>query len=103
MTMRIIASTKLEDCFDGSVVYGYDFDEPWRRAAIEALGELGDLQFFADFPRPLFKLTSPAGTFIKGVGGSTSCRVVFPRENTALEKEKFEHFFTNFVSRAPPI
>ena len=42
--MIIVEIRKIEDCFDGSRVYGYRFDEPWARDAIERLGSLGWLK-----------------------------------------------------------
>jgi hypothetical protein len=87
--MTILRRTKLEDCFDGSAVYSYEFAASWNDPRIQALARLGKLDYYADFPRPLFRLASTDGLFIKGLVGTTHCRVIFPRTN---REETMRHF-----------
>lgn len=91
--MRIVKCTKVEDCFNGSSVYSYEFDESWNLSLIRLLEALGKLQYYADFPRPLFRITSPGGLFIKGVDGDTACRVIYPREGGEEARNRFESQF----------
>lgn len=93
--MRIASVEKIEDCFDGSSVYGYAFDAPWDRAAIQRLGELGELDYFPEFPRPFFRLRGPNGLQVKGVEGETTCRAILPRKGKEEAKERFENLFTD--------
>lgn len=79
--MKIVDVKRIEDCFDGSRVQRYFFDAPWDSAAIRRLAALGRLEYFADFPRPLFRVTLPGGAEIKGVEGESDCQVVYPQEN----------------------
>jgi hypothetical protein len=74
--MRIVAIEKLADCFDGSSVYLYHFDQPWTQPAIMRLAALGTLDYFADFPRPFYRLRGAGGLQAKGVKGERHCRVV---------------------------
>jgi hypothetical protein len=76
--MRIAAVEQLEDCFDGSRVYTYHFDQAWTRESIQRLSGCGELDYFPDFPRPFFRLRGTGGLQIKGVEGLAHCRVVLP-------------------------
>jgi hypothetical protein len=77
--MKITGIQRLEDCLDGSRVYSYQFDQPWTRESILQLSALGKLDYFADFPRPFFRIRASGGLQIKGVEGLDYCRVVLPR------------------------
>ncbi len=91
--MRIVSSTKVEDCFDGSVVYEYEFDATWDEDAVKDLARFGELEYFSDFPRPLFRVRSAGGMFVKGVSGSNRCRVIFSRKGKEEQKAAFEEVF----------
>jgi hypothetical protein len=91
--MKIVACRKLEDCFDGSIVYGYEFSLSWDQDSVQILRCFGELEYFADFPRPLFRVIRKDGLFIKGVAGSNQCRVILPRQETAQAKQTFEDAF----------
>ena len=94
--MKIVHAKKLEDCFDGSGVYGYAFDAPWTREFIARLEELGKLEYFAGFPKPLFRLIGSEGFQIKGVEGETTCRAIFPRRDRDAIRERFERLFSTY-------
>ncbi len=79
--MQIVKRIKVEDCFDGSTVYVYHLSEPWTEQSAQRLATLGHFQYFADFPRPLFRLRTDTGLFVNGVAGACDCRVVLPRTN----------------------
>jgi hypothetical protein len=87
--VKILDRCKLEDCFDGSAVYQYEFADPWDVPRIQALARLGKLDYYADFPRPLFRVASASGLFIKGLAGTNHCRVIFPGTN---REEVVRHF-----------
>lgn len=76
--MRVTGSEKLEDCFDGSMVFRWHFEQPWDRESIAALARLGSLDYFPGFPRPYFRLRTGEGFQISGVEGESACRVVLP-------------------------
>ncbi len=92
--MKIVESKRVEDCFDGSRVVRYFFDAAWNRAAILRLALLGKLDYFDDFPRPLFRLSTPDGGEIKGVEGEADCQVVYPSANREQIQARIEAFFT---------
>lgn len=79
--MKITCREKIEDCFDGSSVFEFFFEECWRRESIIALRILGEVDYFPDFPRPFFRVKKKGGLQIKGVEGERSCRVIFPSKN----------------------
>jgi len=93
--MKIIGADKLEDCFDGSVVFGYRFDEAWERETIMRLKSLGEVDYFPDFPRPFFRLRSKSGLQVKGVEGESTCRVIYSNEGKEVEKQSFEGLFVS--------
>jgi hypothetical protein len=76
--MRVTGSEKLEDCFDGSMVFRWRFEKPWDRESIAALSRLGSLDYFPEFPRPYFRLRTSEGFQMSGVEGESACRVVLP-------------------------
>ena len=91
--MKIVEVRKLEDCFDGSTVYGYAFDEPWDLETIQGLSCLGKLDYFPDFPRPFFRLCGDRGFQVKGVEGELSCRVIYPRNGREVLENRFKQLF----------
>lgn len=92
--MHIVSSTHLEDCLNGSRWMRYDFDEPWADDEVRALGTLGSLDYFTEFPRPYFRLRSATGFEVKGVVGTTTCRALLPRNDGDVSKRDFEALFT---------
>ena len=93
--MKITSRRKVEDCFDGSAVFSYEFSEPWTAVNVRCMASLGELAYYADFPRPLFRLRTRDGLFVSGVAGSVTCRVILPRTNRAAVHQKLEEAFTN--------
>ena len=98
--MRILKIKKVEDCFDGSSVFNYWFDLPWRPEAIMKLKTLGEVEYFPHFPRPFFRLLNDNGLQVKGVEGENSCRAIFPRKYQHKIKYEFEDlFYTNYSNQ----
>ncbi|MGQ9652162.1 MAG: hypothetical protein ACUVXJ_18855 [Phycisphaerae bacterium] len=98
--MKIISIRKIEDCFDGSGVYGYVFDVPWTAETIELLRSLGPVDYFSDFPRPFFRLRTKCGCQVKGVEGDCECRAIYPRDEREVARHEFERLFDRGASRA---
>jgi len=90
--MTIVRVEKVEDCFDGSSVYRYWLDRTWTREDILGLQALGELEYFADFPRPFFRLHCPDGMQAKGVEGEDNCQAVFPSRDRETIRERLEAF-----------
>ena len=91
--MKIVNRKKVEDCFDGSSVFTYWFDNKWHKEAIEKLNSLGELQYFPEFPRPFFRLIGKKGFQVKGVEGENNCRVILPGAGKEEIKLEFESLF----------
>ncbi|MGB9030569.1 MAG: hypothetical protein WCC27_10660 [Acidobacteriaceae bacterium] len=88
--MKVIAVEKLEDCFDGSIVCCYRFDEAWSRSSIEQLAGLGTLEYFADFPRPFFRVRGAGSLEIKGVEGARHCRVLLRSDEQGILRDSLD-------------
>lgn len=94
--MQIINIRKVEDCFDGSAVYSYEFDIVWTYEQIQELEIVGELSYYRDFPKPFFRVKTSEGMQIKGVEGENSCTVFLPHKGKEEMKRKFEmHFMAN--------
>jgi hypothetical protein len=101
--MRIVNARKIEDCFDGSRVYGYAFDEPWTAEAIALLRRLGPVDYYPDFPRPFFRLRTPGGAQVKGVQGDCECRAIYAKDERETDKIAFEDLFGGFAGQDPMV
>ena len=88
--MRIINVRKVEDCFDGSSVFSYESDVAWDERALDRLRRLGELEYFPHFPRPFFRLIGAGGMQVKGVLGDTTCRVILPRRDRDVIRDRLE-------------
>ncbi len=88
--MRVIDIQKKEDCFDGSMIFEYWFDDGFSRQLMYTLAEGGKLQFFPDFTRPFFKIVTAGGVHIKGIIGDLSIEALFPLTGKWERKDEFE-------------
>ena len=93
--MRILKVAKVEDCFDGSAVYRYEFESAWTRKAILRLREFGEVQYFPDFPKPYFRVHQPEGVILQGLEGDSCCRVALPRHQRDELRRNWEDFVTD--------
>ena len=73
--MKVIEIRHIEDCFDGSLIKELLFSEKISRNFIYALNKKGDIQYFAHFSRPFFKIRVNNIYDIKGIEGSNSVRI----------------------------
>ncbi|MGQ9608466.1 MAG: hypothetical protein ACUVWN_04135 [bacterium] len=88
--MRIANIKKLEDCFDGSTIYSYEFFDVWTYEQIQKLRNFGELSYYKDFPKPFFRVKTSGGMQIKGVEGENSCTVFLPKKGKEEMKSEFE-------------
>lgn len=72
MTVRTV--NHVEDCLDGTAIKELILGEPANRALADRLSALGELDYYDNFPRPFFRVTSDA-VQIKGVAGSHRIRL----------------------------
>lgn len=94
--MRLIEIKKLEDCFDGSVIFKYTFDKDVNEALMKRIGEKGKVQYFPEFPKPFFKIITPESIQVRGIVGDTDFEAVYPQTGKWEKKEAFE---TNLKKR----
>jgi hypothetical protein len=73
--MKVLTMRPIEDCFDGSSIRELTLDVPVTRELVTVLGAGGTIQYFADFPRPLFRVRVEGRYDIKGIAGESTIRV----------------------------
>ncbi len=88
--MRVLGKERIENCLPSAPEYRYRFTRPWSAAEIERLRRLGQVDYYADFPRPFFRLRLPDGTQMKGVQGDCCCRVIFGPGEEARRLTEFD-------------
>jgi len=82
---------KVEGCFDYSTIYEYRLEKPITVTLIQVLGgRLGSLQYFADLPRPFFRIQGQGGTQIRGIQGERDFQAVFPSSGRPERKGALE-------------
>jgi len=95
--MKITNKEKKDNCFDGDFVSQVSFDEVWTKEAILRLEVLGNLKYYESFPRPMFQLNCPCGSFIKGVQGTNDCRIIHARNSTSETRERLLNRFEEII------
>ena len=88
---------KVEDCFDGSRIFEYQFDFAIDSVFIKKLGELGKLEYFKDFPRPFFRIITKKGNQFKGVEGEKNFKAIFTRSDLERGKEELEYRLEDLI------
>jgi hypothetical protein len=84
--MNLIEIKHIEDCFDGSFIRNFIFDEPVTYNFIQYLEKKGVLKYFKDFPRPFYQVINN-DFIIKGVEGNNYFQVTFFYKEKYSEKE----------------
>jgi hypothetical protein len=97
--MQLISMDKLEDCFDGSVVFQLTVSPSWTSSMIAALAQLGPLDYYAGFPRPFFRVRGPEGFEIRGVEGEDRCRLILPRRDRDAVQTRVLKVLTKIPSK----
>ncbi len=94
--MQVINVKDLEDCLDSELSHEIFFISPITKKFIYYLGEEGELDYYADFPKPFFKILALGKYIIQGIEGSTVAKVILekknPKENLATLLSRIEKF-----------
>lgn len=77
--MKVVRLENLEDCFDGSFIKEFELDEMLSESLVKKLGQGCFFEYFADFPRPFFRIEKKDFYQIKGVVASNKIKVFFYR------------------------
>lgn len=88
--MKLINIKKLDDCFDGSIIFKYSFDDTINETVMKKLAGKGKLHYYPEFPRPFFKITTVDGVQLKGIIGDYDFEVMFPFTNKEEKKGNFD-------------
>lgn len=73
----VVKSTKeLEDCLDGSYIYELTYSSPITRCEIKHFENIGELDFFPDFPKPFYRVVIGDVAQIKGIENELSARLI---------------------------
>jgi hypothetical protein len=95
--MELIDIKKIEDCFDGSVIFEYSFDEEIKERFMKKLSEKEKLNYYPEFPKPFFKIITADGLQIKGIVGDTSLQVIYPQTDKWEKKRAFENLLRHHI------
>ena len=87
--MKILCSQPIKSCFDGNFMKEITFTSTIEKDFIDYLAKVGDLEYFADFARPFYRITRQKGYMIKGILGNNYLRIYFLR---SYLNESIEHF-----------
>lgn len=90
---------KVENCFGGSNIYEYRLGIRADERFLEAIGTIGTLKIFRNFPRPFFQTVLADGTTVKGVIADRIIKVNFATSNPAESKQKFEIVLAQLISQ----
>lgn len=88
--MKLVEVKKMDDCFDGSMVFEYRFDRQIDETFMKIISRPGRLSYYPEFSRPFFKIFSEKGIQIKGIIGDDNFQVTFPQTRKAELKKAFE-------------
>ncbi len=90
--MKVLASKTVEDCLNGVVRKEFRFNEPVTEEVIRLMGRLGNLDYYAHFPKPFYKITRKGQFIIKGVQGNDTCQVVFINYDEEINTDLHDRF-----------
>lgn len=96
--MNITATRVIETCLDGTSTIEKTLDQAIDRRFIYHLGALGNLEYFADFSRPFFRITRPGAFIIKGVEGGNTFEIFIISASSDPEQE-----LASLISRFRPV
>jgi hypothetical protein len=74
--VKIASAVEVERCLDGTSVMDVTFEFPVTKELIDAMRNIGSVQYYGDFPRPFYTLEVPAAFSLRGVEGSPSVRMI---------------------------
>lgn len=100
--MRPFDIKKMEDCFDGSMIFRYFFNIEIDERFMRKLGEKSKLHYYPEFPRPFFKIITAADIQVKGILGDDNIEVIFPRTGKWQKKKKFETNLEKIIKSMAP-
>lgn len=92
----IKTTEKMEDCFDGSMIYEITMHQSINTSFITFLDNKGSLDYYADFPKPLFRLEIPGICQLTGCLGSDTIRAVLYRDNLKKNLSWLENLLASF-------
>jgi hypothetical protein len=96
--MKLIDSKKLEDCFDGTTLFEYSFDEKIKESLIKKMGDMGRFFYYPDFLKPFYKIITSDDIQIKGIVEEKTMQVNFPQSNKEVKKKNFESDLIRIIS-----
>lgn len=92
--MRNLDVSKAENCFSDAQTYEYQLP-CLNEALLDVYRSWGDYVCKSNLRRPVFLLTMPGGTRVKGTLKGTVLRASFPTGDWEREKAAFEMLLSN--------
>lgn len=102
MIMNALEVRHVEDCFDGSLIKELLLPYKISKELVYALGRGGNVQYFAHFARPFFKIRVPSLYDVKGIEGNKTMRIHLKHPNQyALDDflERVARIERNYVEK----
>ena len=96
--MKFVEIKKLDDCFDGSIVFEYSFNKQIDEMFMKILGQTGKLEYYPDFRRPFYKIMTDEGLQIKGIIGDNNFEITYPLSKKWEKKKSFETCLERFLA-----
>lgn len=97
--MKLLEIVKLEDCFDGSIIFEYFFSESISENFMRDISSTGELLYYPDFSKPFYKILTNDDIQIKGIIGENSFQIIFPSTNKNVIQKNFNTFLKNIIDK----
>ncbi len=95
--MKILQITDVPDCFNTSLTKEILFDQPVTKDYIQYLGQHGQLDYYAEFPRPFYKLQKSGYYILQGVEGTDTARVILDRTRVQEALQNLTEMLIGFI------
>jgi hypothetical protein len=92
--MKVVEIRNVEDCFDGSSIKELRLSDNISKPQIYALAKEGDIQYFAHFSKPFYKIRVSGLYDAKGIEGNDTMRVHL-KSPDAFSIASFEKLLTS--------
>lgn len=89
--MKITEMMLIRTCIDGALVKEMKLDLLMDKDFVFYLGELGQIQYFADLKDPFFRIESPGSLVIRGIQNTDILRVRLEGDVVESENRLVSH------------
>ena len=94
--VKITKITDVEDCFADSLTKEVTFEKEITKDFINYLGIDSNLEYYADFPKPFYKVEKIDKYVIKGVESFQTLKIILYKKNMDEVLKEFIAFIEKF-------